>query len=634
MSSPPALVLRTGEGFRLARDPESITLGEVRERVGANAAPDQDNLTLASLCEVPRARGGADGGAAFHRPHRCATLARRATPISAPRRRGRDWPPAWQACPTSSTSSWSGVPSASGGWQHGAVTAVETSLSEGAACRWLDGRLTSCDGLERPHLAGLLGLATRKLPSVPLPGLPGPADLSGPWAASGSTSWPMVRWLWRSSGVAGAGVAFARSGGRCSWTSPGPTAAGACGPGPSATPGHLRLLHTRQAWPGVVRPRAGASFSPGCRHAAPRAARPPARGRLPARWGPPRGVAVRVSASSRCRWTSGTTRPATDLPGVVRDRRRGPPGGGPLPGAGRGADRGAGHPTRSPRLSASSPATPVGPPLHALPRPRVSNLVARCPGALTEPPRSDAEVEVEAISSGTLEPRAGLRRAPGARRPHPAARPPGAGTRALHPAGPSARRRRRVSWPPPSRAEPAPSRDGVARRARWYPRAAMRRGCWSKGWRPDERRPRSAAPGRWRAPPWRSPEVAAAGRSWPATVAPSGCGGGPEDGRRASPRRAAWRAGWRRGEAPASLPRPGRAPEPAGWRPRPPWPRLVTGPDPLPPARLLGCSPCPPRTRARRAGRSAGRRRGTARGACPSFGMSRCWSCASRQAPP
>ena len=46
--------------------------------------------------------------------------------------------------------------------------------------------------------------------------------------------------------------------------------------------------------------------------------------------------------------------------------------------------------------------------LHALPRPRVSNLVARCPGALAEPPRDEAEVEVEAISAGTLEPRAGL----------------------------------------------------------------------------------------------------------------------------------------------------------------------------------------------------------------------------------
>jgi TldD protein len=45
---------------------------------------------------------------------------------------------------------------------------------------------------------------------------------------------------------------------------------------------------------------------------------------------------------------------------------------------------------------------------HTLPRPRVSNLVARCPGALVAPPRDDAEVEIEAISSGTIEPRAGV----------------------------------------------------------------------------------------------------------------------------------------------------------------------------------------------------------------------------------
>jgi membrane protein len=46
LSLAPALVLRSGGRYRLARDPESITLGEVRERVGAHAVPDLNGLTL------------------------------------------------------------------------------------------------------------------------------------------------------------------------------------------------------------------------------------------------------------------------------------------------------------------------------------------------------------------------------------------------------------------------------------------------------------------------------------------------------------------------------------------------------------------------------------------------------------
>ena len=190
--------------------------------------------------------------------------------------------------------------------EHGVVTAVETSLSEGAACRWLDGRLTSCDGLERPHLAGLLGLATRQLPSVPLPGLP---DLPTfpVLELPPDHELAMVRWLWRSSAVVGADVAslirrpvlvdLTWADGRRSvrpwplsaaWSPPTPAPA-RLGPVP---PGPLRALLSPQAAATLLHELLGHPLEGDF---------------LLAGTSPWRGR--QGDASSRCRWTCGTIRP-------------------------------------------------------------------------------------------------------------------------------------------------------------------------------------------------------------------------------------------------------------------------------------------------------------------------------------
>jgi YihY family inner membrane protein len=51
LSAAPPLVLRSGTRYRLACDPETITLGEIRERVGARAVPDLNGLTLANFAK-------------------------------------------------------------------------------------------------------------------------------------------------------------------------------------------------------------------------------------------------------------------------------------------------------------------------------------------------------------------------------------------------------------------------------------------------------------------------------------------------------------------------------------------------------------------------------------------------------
>ncbi|HNX50042.1 MAG TPA: YihY/virulence factor BrkB family protein [Thermoanaerobaculaceae bacterium] len=51
LTTEPPILLRSGGRVRLAREPEAITLGEVRERVGAGTVPDLDALTLASFAK-------------------------------------------------------------------------------------------------------------------------------------------------------------------------------------------------------------------------------------------------------------------------------------------------------------------------------------------------------------------------------------------------------------------------------------------------------------------------------------------------------------------------------------------------------------------------------------------------------
>lgn len=288
--------------------------------------------------------------------------------------------------------------------EHGAVTAVETSLSEGAACRWRDGRLTSCDGLERRHVAQLLGLATRRLPFVPLPEpgeLPTLPDLLLP----PDTGLAGVRWLWRSAGVAGAG------GGVRIWRPPLVDLTWADG---RRT---VRPWPLDTTWPFPVHPAARlGSVSSGPVRAlfSPQGAATLLHELL---GHPLEGDLLLAGASP---WRGRQGEPILSLPLDLQDD----PTRTDLPGAFVTDDEGHQAAARylvergvlTGALAATTVAEAIGvapgnarrATLHTVPRPRVSNLVARCPGALAEPPRGDAEVEIEAISSGTLDPRADL----------------------------------------------------------------------------------------------------------------------------------------------------------------------------------------------------------------------------------
>ena len=231
--------------------------------------------------------------------------------------------------------------------------------------------------------------------------------------------------------------------------------------------------------------------------------------------------------------------------------------------------------------------------LHALPRPRVSNLLARYPGALAEPPRGEAEVEVEAISAGTLEPRAGLvvllvRVAHTLRH--------GRRVRGLAPFTLLGR------LPAGRRGAPGRRRAGQSQRRAGMVRQGERGGAHGQRC--------TLAVGRRAGGAMRGDLGALPPAMESAAVALAGSGGRWEvlarEGRTLGLRW--WAGGWEarvteesgvacrvaaRGGAGFAAAagqgaRAGRLAAETAMA------CLVTGPDPLPPARLLGCSPCPP----------------------------------------
>ncbi|HPW54235.1 MAG: hypothetical protein KA072_13275 [Thermoanaerobaculaceae bacterium] len=286
----------------------------------------------------------------------------------------------------------------------GRVVAVETASIEGAACRRPEGRLAARDGLERKGLAALIGVSARQLPPVPLPAAP----VAPIWDELGAPVDPdlvTVRWLWRAGFVAGtAGVSLiARptlldlswSDGRRTvrpwplapdWGLPAPT------PLRTAHPpaGAVRVLLAPQAAATLLHELLGHPLEADLLRA----------GSSP--WRQSLGSVVLPLDLEL--WDDPTR---WDLPGAfdcddegtVATPHR-------LVEAGRlvGAlgDRWSLNPDAGPGGNARR-AT-----LHMAPRPRVSNLVARVPGALAQPPRHDADLEVEAVSAATLEARAGL----------------------------------------------------------------------------------------------------------------------------------------------------------------------------------------------------------------------------------
>ncbi|HVN75888.1 MAG TPA: metallopeptidase TldD-related protein [Thermoanaerobaculaceae bacterium] len=281
----------------------------------------------------------------------------------------------------------------------GRVVAREVSLSEGAAVR-RDGVLVSGDGLDRPVLAGLLGIADRSLPAFSPPRFAPPPSLEETLDVL-PADWSGVRWRWSWAAVlaGGTAVAVARpqlaevtsaDGQRALFSWP-PDRGLRFGGSEDAARASLQggrirallspaaatvLLHELFGHPleGDILLRRG---SPWCGRFGERIVPIP----LSVRDDPTRGD-LPGGFSADDEGVAGAARPLLVdgvLAGALADRRTAL-GLGVAPGNARRAS------------------------VHEPPRPRISNLVATAREPLAQPPREDASVEVVALVSGTLEP--------------------------------------------------------------------------------------------------------------------------------------------------------------------------------------------------------------------------------------
>jgi hypothetical protein len=285
----------------------------------------------------------------------------------------------------------------------GRVAAREALLREGTAVR-RNGTLASADGLERPILARLLGITTRALPPFSAPEFAAPPRLQAVLPEV-PPDWVAVRWIWRWAAVlVGRRVVPARTPELAEITS---------------ADGHRALT----VWPPPVPPEP----VPG----RPRSLSRPHLGRTRALLAPAasavllhelvghplEGDALRRAPSTQ-RFRQGERLvdlrlsvcddpTLSEMPGSFSADDEGEPGR-PRDLLSDGVIVGA----LADRESASVLGVAAGnarrATVHAHPRPRISNLVARSPDALPQPPRDEAAVEITALASGTIEPASGL----------------------------------------------------------------------------------------------------------------------------------------------------------------------------------------------------------------------------------
>jgi hypothetical protein len=283
----------------------------------------------------------------------------------------------------------------------GRVAAREALLREGTAVR-RNGTLASADGLERPILARLLGITTRALPPFSAPEFAAPPRLQTV-LADVPPDWVTVRWSWRWAAVlVGRRVVPVRTPELAETT---------------FGDGHRALT----VWPPVVPPEAAPARSltrprPGktCALLAPAASAV----LLHELVGHPlEGDVLRRAPSTRrfrqgerlvdVRLSVGDDPTLSEMPGAFSADDEGEPGC-PRDLLSDGVIVGA----LADRESASVLGVAAGnarrATVHGHPRPRISNLVARSPDALPQPPRDEAAVEVTALASGTIEPASGL----------------------------------------------------------------------------------------------------------------------------------------------------------------------------------------------------------------------------------
>jgi PmbA/TldA metallopeptidase C-terminal domain len=284
----------------------------------------------------------------------------------------------------------------------GRVVSREALLREGAAVRRND-TLASVDGLERPLLAGLLGLTTRALPPFSAPAFADPPRLEAA-VPDLPDDWTAVRWSWRWSAVLfGRNAVLISTPELAEITFPdGHRALTVWPPAAPAEPSGERLqspTHPRSGRPRVVLAPAAAAVLLHELVGHPLEGDVLRRGEpaLPGRKGE-RLVDVRLSVHDD---------PTLDtLPGAFSADDEGEPGrarelltDGVIVGA--LADR------ESAAILGVDAGNARRATVHARPRPRISNLVARAADALPHPPREEAAIEVATLSSGTIEPASG-----------------------------------------------------------------------------------------------------------------------------------------------------------------------------------------------------------------------------------
>ncbi|HVN31366.1 MAG TPA: metallopeptidase TldD-related protein [Thermoanaerobaculaceae bacterium] len=284
----------------------------------------------------------------------------------------------------------------------GRVTARETLLREGAAVR-RDGTLVSGDGLDRPILARLLGIASRALPPFSAPAFPDPPQLEEALPRL-PAQWASVRWSWRWAAILAdrRAVALRRPDLAEVTLEDGHRALTVWPPGTDREDSDLAPATRVNARVGAARVLLAPAAAAVLLH---ELIGHPLEGDLLLRgaspWSGRQGERlVRLSLSV----SDDPSR--TDLPGAFSTDDEGEPAQ-PRELLAEGILVGA----LADRESAAALGVPTGNArranVHARPRPRISNLVAHASDPLPHPPRHEAAIEVETLTSGTMEPASG-----------------------------------------------------------------------------------------------------------------------------------------------------------------------------------------------------------------------------------
>ena len=285
----------------------------------------------------------------------------------------------------------------------GHVVAREASLHEGTAVR-RDGQLLSGDGLDRPVLANLLGIASRTLPSFSAPRFPESPSLEHALGEP-PAGWTSVRWRWSWAAVLT---------GRKAVTVTRPQLAEVtladgqralfCWPPEASTSPESPVAQTASAVrPGKVRVLLAPTATTVLLH---ELVGHPLEGDLLLRGASPWSRRIGERIMRLPLWvTDDPTR--TDLPGAFTADDEGTTAA-PRPLLAEGVLAGALADRRTAESLGIEPGNARRAGVHSPPRPRISNLVATARGTLPEPPRTDAAIEVLALSSGTLEPASGV----------------------------------------------------------------------------------------------------------------------------------------------------------------------------------------------------------------------------------